>query len=240
MLFLPRFTDMKYVASPFTNGGHERVSSPLPGSSILMTSAPMSPKIIEQKGPASTLVRSSTRTPDSGRSARGTMSHLQPRRWRVVSHTPGPRTRWRLRALVDVPRAPHALGQTARDGVDPVAGPPRAPPEQPRAVHGAEVGEVIDVIDRLDGDVGAHLQPLDIAAVADEARAALELHDRDGQRRLEAGRRRVQRRERDDLAQARQYGRRHQHGMMRTVRRRRRHDHLTPRTPGGRNGLDHW
>src|SRR5262245_36749988 len=104
MLFLPRFTDMKYVASPFTNGGHERVSSPLPGSSTLMISAPMSPRIIEQKGPASTRVRSSTRTPDSGRSARGTVFPFPHRRQpdaggpsghggvehrRVVSHSPG-------------------------------------------------------------------------------------------------------------------------------------------------------
>src|SRR5207249_1059764 len=52
MLFLLRFTDMKYVDSPPTNGGQLRVSSPLPGSSTLITSAPMSPSIMAQKGPA--------------------------------------------------------------------------------------------------------------------------------------------------------------------------------------------
>src|SRR5439155_14913155 len=57
---------MKYVASPSTNGGQLRVSSPLPGSSILITSAPMSARIIEQNGPARTRVRSRTRTPLNG------------------------------------------------------------------------------------------------------------------------------------------------------------------------------
>ena len=65
-LFLLRLTDMKYVASPPTNGGQLRVSSPLPGSSILMTSAPMSARIIEQNGPARTRVKSRTRMPFSG------------------------------------------------------------------------------------------------------------------------------------------------------------------------------
>ena len=42
MLFLPRFTLMKYVDSPPAKAGQARVSSPFPGSSILITSAPMS------------------------------------------------------------------------------------------------------------------------------------------------------------------------------------------------------
>src|SRR5207249_8973798 len=63
---------MKYVDSPPAKGGQLRVSSPFPGSSILMTSAPMSPSIIEQNGPARTRVRSRTRTPASGWSARDT------------------------------------------------------------------------------------------------------------------------------------------------------------------------
>src|SRR3954453_922491 len=45
------------------NGAQPRVSSPAPGSSILMTSAPMSPSSIVQKGPASTRVRSMTFSP---------------------------------------------------------------------------------------------------------------------------------------------------------------------------------
>ena len=65
-LFLFRFTERKYVASPPTKGGQPRVSSPLPGSSILITSAPMSPRDMAQKGPARTRVRSMTRMPDSG------------------------------------------------------------------------------------------------------------------------------------------------------------------------------
>src|SRR5262247_2327498 len=65
-LFLLRLTDMKYVASPPTNGGQPRVSSPLPGSSTLITSAPMSPRDMAQKGPARTRVRSITLMPASG------------------------------------------------------------------------------------------------------------------------------------------------------------------------------
>src|SRR6266850_3252703 len=152
-LCLLRLTARKYVASPPTNGGHERVSSPLPGSSILITSAPMSPRIIEQKGPASTRVRSSTRIPDSGRSARGTMFPL-----------------------------PHPLGEAAGDRVHAVAGAAGAAPEQARAVQGAEAREVIDVVDRLDGDGRPDLQPFDLGAVTDEARAAVELHDGEVQR----------------------------------------------------------
>src|SRR2546428_5084440 len=148
-LCLLRLTARKYVASPPTNGGHERVSSPLPGSSILITSAPMSPRIIEQKGPASTRVRSSTRIPDSGRSARGTVFPL-----------------------------PHPLGQAAGDRVDAVAGAPGPAPEQARAVQGPQVREVVDVVDGLDGDGGANLEALDAGAVADEARPAFGRADR--------------------------------------------------------------
>src|SRR6266700_3015925 len=65
-LFLLRLTERKYVASPPAKGGQPRVSSPLPGSSTLMTSAPMSPSDIEQNGPARTRVKSMTRMPASG------------------------------------------------------------------------------------------------------------------------------------------------------------------------------
>ena len=44
-------------------GPQERVSSPAPGFSILITSAPKSPRICVAHGPASTRERSSTRTP---------------------------------------------------------------------------------------------------------------------------------------------------------------------------------
>ena len=58
---------MKYVDSPSTKGGpHARDWSPLPGRSILITSAPRSDSIIVQYGPASTLDRSRTRRPASG------------------------------------------------------------------------------------------------------------------------------------------------------------------------------
>ncbi len=43
-----------------------RVESPAPGGSILMTSAPMSPSIMQQYGPAMTWDTSRTRTPARG------------------------------------------------------------------------------------------------------------------------------------------------------------------------------
>src|ERR1700690_2139056 len=49
------------------NGGAKpRVSSPAPGRSILITSAPRSPSIWAQVGPARTRVRSNTRRPFNG------------------------------------------------------------------------------------------------------------------------------------------------------------------------------
>src|SRR5579859_134964 len=66
-LRLPRFTDRKYVLSACTKGGpHPLVSSPVPGRSTLITSAPRSPSSIAAYGPASTRARSSTCTPASG------------------------------------------------------------------------------------------------------------------------------------------------------------------------------
>ena len=47
-------------------GGAPRVGSPSPGFSTLTTSAPMSPSIMAQKGPATNRDRSSTRIPASG------------------------------------------------------------------------------------------------------------------------------------------------------------------------------
>src|SRR5436190_10258116 len=65
-LFLLRLSARKKLPSPPMYGAHARVSSPCCGSSIFSTSAPMSPSIIVQKGPATTRVRSMTRSPCSG------------------------------------------------------------------------------------------------------------------------------------------------------------------------------
>src|SRR2546423_884122 len=63
---LLRLMPRKYADSFSANGGpHVRVSSPLPGGSTLITSAPMSPSIIVHRGPASMRVKSSTRSPSS-------------------------------------------------------------------------------------------------------------------------------------------------------------------------------
>jgi hypothetical protein len=64
---LLRLMPRKYAASPATKGGPQpRVSSPLSGGSTLITSAPMSPSIMVQSGPARMRVRSTTRIPASG------------------------------------------------------------------------------------------------------------------------------------------------------------------------------
>src|SRR5512134_1791952 len=63
---LLRLTPRKYADSPLTKGGPQvRVSSPAPGGSTLITSAPMSPSICVHSGPARMRVRSSTRSPSS-------------------------------------------------------------------------------------------------------------------------------------------------------------------------------
>src|SRR5262245_5044732 len=113
----------------------------------------MSPSSIAQYGPARTRVRSSTRIPFSGWSARGTGSSFL-----------------------------HALGQTARNRVDAIARVPRAAPEQARALHRAHVSEVINVVDGLDGHDRPDAEPARLGPVAHEPRAALELDDRDVQR----------------------------------------------------------
>ena len=59
-LRLLRLKVRNWVLSPFTKGVHLRVSSPPVGSSILTTSAPISPINMVQKGPASVRVRSTT------------------------------------------------------------------------------------------------------------------------------------------------------------------------------------
>src|SRR5437867_988318 len=72
--FLPRLADVKYAESllsrpswSFTQGGpKERESSPEPGRSTLITSAPRSARFCPAQGPASTRERSRTRMCESG------------------------------------------------------------------------------------------------------------------------------------------------------------------------------
>src|SRR6185503_9702662 len=61
-----------YAETPLMLGGaHSRVSSPVPGISTLMMSAPWSPSMSVQYGPASARVRSRTRIPSSAPGAGG-------------------------------------------------------------------------------------------------------------------------------------------------------------------------
>src|SRR5215470_17418317 len=158
-LFLLRFTDMKYVASPPEKGGQPRVSSPLPGSSTLMTSAPMSPSDMEQNGPASTRVRSMTRMPASG--GRG-------------AFLPGEAffTGALVLSVATEPSSPDALGQALRDGCDLLAAGAGPPPEEAGPVRKAHVGEVKHIVERLDAHARPDPDPLRPLAVAEEPRAA--------------------------------------------------------------------
>src|SRR5262245_2163910 len=219
-LFLLRFTERKYVASPLTKGGQPRVSSPLPGSSILMTSAPMSPSDIAQNGPASTRVRSMTRTPWSGgRAAPAAFA----RRLGAAD--------LRERALVFAtgPPVPHALDDALADGSDPLAACAGALPEQARPVGEADMREVEHGVDRLHRDVRADPHALGRGAVAEQPRAAFELDEGDVQRGAEALGRRVQRGERDHLANGRQHRRFHLDRMVRTDAGRGHHETATAR-----------
>src|ERR1051326_3117946 len=53
--------------SPFTAVSQPRITSPLPGRSSLITSAPMSARILVACGPESEVSSASTRTPSSAR-----------------------------------------------------------------------------------------------------------------------------------------------------------------------------
>src|SRR5262247_1694071 len=215
-LFLLRLTDMKYVASPPVKGGQPRVSSPLPGSSTLRTSAPMSPSDMEQNGPASTRVRSMTRTPASG--GRG-----------VFFLTGSFLTGAFCLPVATEASSPHAFGQALGDGCDLLAAGAGAPPEEAGPVREAHVGEVKHIVERLDAHARPDPDAPRLLAVAEEPRAAFELDERDVQRRLEALGRRVERGERDDLADAGHCHLLHGDGMIRAMARRGHDDALAPR-----------
>ena len=187
MLFLLRFTDMKYVASPPTKGGQARVSSPLPGSSTLMTSAPMSPSDIGQNGPASTRVRSMHAHPACAAGLTGVRSS----RGDAACASGVFATRPPVRACDTL-----AMRRS-------LAARPRAARRARARSAQAQVREVVDVVDRLDRRRGAPiLSPRVPVAVAEEPRAALELDERQVERDAESLGRRVQRGEGDDLAES--------------------------------------
>src|SRR5262245_49183917 len=120
----------------------------------------MSPSIMEQKGPASTRVRSRTRTPVRG-AAEGERRPARPSLFGTRFSFPGP------------------LGPAPRDGVDAITGPSGPAPEEPSAVESAELREVKHVVDRLHGHPRSDPDSLRLRSVAHEARPAVELDDRD-------------------------------------------------------------
>src|SRR5688572_29355475 len=63
---LPRFSSAKLTLSAPSFGTYERISSPRPGRSILITSAPASASSRLANGPGSSVEKSSTRMPASG------------------------------------------------------------------------------------------------------------------------------------------------------------------------------
>src|SRR5262245_5678051 len=74
-LFLLRFNATKTALSRAQNGGpHARASSPRPGRSTFTTSAPISPSVCVQNGPATFCVRSATTIPSSGSATDGSVA----------------------------------------------------------------------------------------------------------------------------------------------------------------------
>src|SRR5262245_19223479 len=220
-LFLLRLTDMKYVASPPAKGGQPRVSSPLPGSSTLITSAPMSPSDMAQKGPARTRVRSITRIPARG--GRGFFFWADALRLAVATE----------------PSSPDALGQALGNRRDLLAAGPGPPPEEARPVREAHVGEVKHIIERFDADARADPDASRLRAVAKEARATLELDEGDVERRLESLGRRVECGERHHLPHSGHAHRLHGHGMIGAESGRGHHHALAAGAAGGRDDLLH-
>src|SRR6266446_1742784 len=218
-LFLLRLTERKYVASPPAKGGQPRVSSPLPGSSTLMISAPMSPSDIEQNGPASTRVRSMTRIPASG----------------GLDRFP---TRAFCLAFATGSSLEEPLGQALGNGRDLLAAGTGPPPEEPRPVGITHVGEVEHAVEGFDPDPRADPDAARLLAVAEEPRAPLELDQRDVQRSLEALGRRVERGEGHDLADSGHGGGLHGDRVVGAVAGAWHHDALAARAARGPDGLD--
>src|SRR5215813_7590300 len=173
-LFLLRLTERKYVASPPAKGGQPRVSSPLPGSSTLMTSAPMSPRIIEQKGPASTRVRSSTRIP-----VRGGRVFRSTREDREVAAELLFATVFFFLAVATRSSPPHTLDHALGDGRHLLATGARPPPEEPRPIREPHVGEVEHMIERFDTHARADPDAFRFLAVTEEPGAAVQLDEGD-------------------------------------------------------------
>src|SRR5262245_13236317 len=153
-----------------------------------MISAPMSPRDIAANGPASTRVRSMTRTPARGPPV-SVRDDFDPRGFFSALFTRRP--------------FPEAFDEALADGGHLLAAIPRAPPEQPRTVGEAHVGEVEHRVHVLDGHARADLHAAGLLTVTEQPRAALELDDRDVKRRTESLRGRVERRERHHLAHGR-------------------------------------
>src|SRR6266481_4508669 len=134
-----------------------------------MTSAPMSPSDMAQKGPASTRVRSMTRTPASGGPARRDAAGFGARR--------GAALRERVLVVATGPPVPDAFHHALADGADALAARAGTPPEQARAIGEADAREVEDRVYRLHRDPGADPDPVGGRAVAEEPRPALELDE---------------------------------------------------------------
>ncbi len=90
-LFRCRLT--KYAVSPPGSGvPHARAMSPAPLGSSLITRAPKSASMVEQKGPARAWLRSSTVTSSSGRRMRIVSSGAWPGAWTVAYNSAAVRT----------------------------------------------------------------------------------------------------------------------------------------------------
>ena len=97
---------------PLNGGPQERVSSPAPGRSTLITSAPRSASSMVAYGPERIRVKSSTRIPASGRGI-ATRLHPAAQYRNLVSQmtwvAPGERRRWAKNVLPEDEKRPPAV-----------------------------------------------------------------------------------------------------------------------------------
>src|SRR5258705_12831112 len=123
-----------------------------------MTSAPMSPSDMAQKGPASTRVRSMTRTPASG-------GRPDVRRAADLLRAADAGLRARGLVFATGPPVPHAFADALDDGGDPLATRAGRAPVEARPVGQSHASEAEHGVNRFPRRVGARLHDLGGAAV---------------------------------------------------------------------------
>src|SRR5260370_4323175 len=146
-----------------------------------MTSAPMPPSDIAQNGPASTRVRSMTRTPArGGRARRGAVAFVA---------RGGAVLRERVLVVATGPPVPDAFHDALADGADALAARAGAPPEEAGPVGETQDPEGEQPVEPLHPDAGAGPDAPEAHAREQKPRARLTPHPRPAEPRTRALRR---------------------------------------------------